>query len=226
MTFSTKFFRFTAICAFITGVLWLVGLLLMFGFEIPTDIDSAIALHGNWAFDWEMTVSTIGTFLFVIAMWGFTARKINGAAGLATTGFVFVFADFLTYAIGHFMIFVSWNPGVVAYLEEADEAVQATLKSNLLAGYSGATDALFLTAAACGTIWMLLYAVATWKGAGLEKGISCMLFLLFILSLLFYALMGLEQAWLSILMMIVYMVLFALVMFVVGAWLWKGKEAA
>jgi len=226
MTFSTKFFKFTAICAFVAGVLWLIALLLMFGFEIPTDVDSAITLHGNWAFNWEMTVSTIGVFIFVIAMWGFTARKMDGAAGLATTGFIFAFTDFLAYAIGHLMIFVSWNPAVAAYLEEADEAVQANLRSNLLAGYSGAMDALFMTSMVCALIWMLLYAIATWKGAGLEKGISYLLFILLILSLLFYATMGLELAWLDMLMMIVYMVLFALVMFVLGAWLWKGKEAA
>ena len=114
----------------------------------------------------------------------------------------------------------------LALMGRWDEAVQANLRSNLLAGCSGAMDAFFMTAMVCSIIWLLLYAIATWKGAGLEKGISYILFILFILSLLIFPAMGLELAWLNMLMMIVYVVLFAIFMFVLCAWLWKGKEAA
>ena len=225
MTFSTKFFKFTAICAFVAGVLWLIGLLFTFGFDDVTDVDSAIALYGNWAADWWTMVSVVGAFFFVIAMWGFTARKINDATGLATTGFIFAFANFLAYAIELFVIIIPWNQGVAAYLEEADEAVQAVLRSNLITGYGGAIDALLMTAMFCAMIWVLLYAIATWKGAGLEKGISYLLFILFILYWLNIILTGLELPWLMILLHIASTIVFAIAMFLLAAWLWRGKEA-
>jgi hypothetical protein len=223
MSFSDKFFKTTAVCAFIGGVLIVVLWLMSFGFKAPTDIDSAMALTGNNMASAYLWIGAITLFFSIVSMWGIAAKKIGAAAGLATTGFLFMFADFVMELISYGIILFPWNTAAEAYAA-ADDASKAIMKTNVLAGLYGLSWGIMVFGMFCVIIGFVLFGLATWKGKGIEKLVSIFFFLSVIAMVLYGFMPAITIELLANLITWLCPLIYAAAYLLVGAWLWKGTK--
>jgi small-conductance mechanosensitive channel len=226
MTFSQNFFKSTSICSFIVGVLILIALLLSFGYTTPTNIEEEIALQDNTAYTTGQWIHLLAVFLAVAAIWGLVAMKMNTAAGLVTTGFIFFMIDIIPSLVFNSMQIFTFNYSWTKELAETtDEAVSARLMTNLHGLYDTGGGILFIALLSF-MVGAVLFGLATWKGTGLEKIVGIFFFLVFLADLLWAIGSFGGQEWLSGIMEWISPIVAIILFFVMGAWLWKGKAAA
>lgn len=226
MKFSNKFFRTVAVCAIITGVLFVVYWLLQFGYTAPKSAEQAIALIGNALFTWVQWIDFIVAFFVIVALWGVAGKRFSASTGLVGTGFIFFIIYFIPALILSSMSIFTFNYGWArSYIKETDEAVKSMLMTNM-SGFFHWFPAFIFVALIGYLVGSFLYGMATWKGAGIEKLVSIFFFIVFIGHLLwaigFYG----SLDWLASIMEWILLPIVAIQMFLIGAWLWKDETAA
>lgn len=226
MNFSTNFFKTTSVCAIIAGILVLILWLLQFAYAAPATLEDEIALQDNAVYTTSAWFHLAALFFALVALWGAAAMKMDSAAGLATTGFIFVLFDFLPGAVMNSMGIFTFNYNWAA--RYAAEETAADVKSMLMTNMSGFYDAyggIIFVGLVSFLIASFLYGLATARGAGIEKVVSLFFFLIFISLLLLAVGMYGAQTWLTELVRWIVPLIWAALLFLIGAWLWKGKEA-
>jgi len=225
MTFSSDFFKAASICAFIAGLLWVALMFLAFLYNIPTDLESTIDMHGNPVALIVVSLGFLAMFFFIVAFWGTAAMKLKSETGLASTGFIFAFAGFLLQLTAFGIMLLPWSRAMAAY-SEAEPGAAEIIKSTLLSGYFEVSAVLTYCAAASWAVMMLLYALATSRGSGLESYVSAFFFLLFASVVLNLLGVAIEFKWLVNLTIPIMSIFTTITMFVTGAWLWKRRKTA
>ena len=224
MNFKDSFFKSMAICSLLAGILGGLALALDFGYESAGDFDYQMELKDNPFYIGRSWIVLIMMVFTLLAFWGTTAAKLDKAAGLATTGFIFFFVycfiNICTSALGIFTINNNWAQ---RYMSTTDGAVR-TLMQNQISGLqsilAGFVFVILLTLCA-GT---LLHGMATWKGRTLEKIASVFFLLNFVTALLWSIAFYAGWGWLKDPMTWATRILWIILFLVIAIWLWKGRE--
>ena len=228
MNFSNNFFKSMSVCAVVGGILMIIYLLLSFGYTIPANLEEEIALQDNTAYTTAQWIHLALLLLFVATFWGVVGKKIDTAAGLATTGFIFCMIDLLPNMVFNSIQIFGFNYNWASkYAEATDEAVKAGLMAKMGFFYDASYAVMFLFFVGW-LIGLFLFGLATWKGKGMEKVVSIFFFLVFLAELLMFIGFFGRIAWLGGLIMLFWIAVIALAIlfFLVGAWLWQGKREA
>jgi len=224
MNVSTNFLKTSAVCAFICGVLMIIWFLTYFGYSMPTSLEDNIALQDNVAYTIYMWAILAALFFGLVVMLAVAGVKKGATPGLATTGFFFVFiaglVNMILRVIEIFAVNYGWAAAYAA--EETEEAVRTAAWTNIC-GFFGMRYALFFLVFLAFVIGLFLYFLATWRGTGNEKGASIFFLLTSIGMLLFLIGIYGMQAWLLAIMIWIVPILWAILYFIVGAWLWQEE---
>ncbi len=218
MVFSQRFFKAVSVCAFLAAVLivssWLFGL----ACGQPATIEDLVALQGNvyfWAAQWMHFVLI---FFMLTTIWGVAARKLGDAAGLATTGFVFLLVDFLSTLIFNsarlFVFNMTWLP----QLAEAKGTARADTLAKM-GTFNEVVPALFALMFVGALTGLFLYGMVTFKGSGWEKVVSILLFVAFLVNLLHSVGYFTSQRWLTEIFAHTIPIVFGLLLIAIGIWL-------
>lgn len=226
MNFSNKFFKTAAVCSIIAGVLIIIYWLLQFGFTSPTSVEDAIAMMDNAVVTWAQWIDFILIFFVIVVLWGVAGKRLSTSTGLVGTGFIFFIIYFIPSLILSSMSIFTFNYGWASkYVKETDEAVRSMLMTNMTGFYNWFPAVVFVALIGY-LVGVFLYGMATWKGAGVEKIVSIFFFLVFIGHLLwaigFYG----NLDWLISIMEWIVLLIAAVLMFLISAWLWKEEAAA
>jgi hypothetical protein len=172
--FSPTFIRFTAICAFLSALTTFgVHLLPLLHPASNFEEQARLASHPIYIFRlWWVLIH----ILFVLAsMWGVACAKYRTAAGWIGLGmggyFIFGLAELTRVSLTLSAV----NGWRMRYLTEADPAVKEFLRQTLL-NWMQINDALFFLLILGFLLGNLFYAIAFYKGLGLEKTVSILLF--------------------------------------------------
>lgn len=222
MKFSRCFFNTTSACAFIGGILIVVYWLLNFGFAQPGTLEEEIALQDHTMYTVAQWVHFAFLFFVLAAFWGVAAMKMEVAPGLVTTGFIFFLFDFIpSILVGAVQIFTfnyTWASGLAT---AQDGAVKTMLMTNMSGFYSLLPAVTFVTLVGF-LVGALLFGMATWKGSGLEKAVGIFFFLMLIGDFLWaVGIYGSQQLLMDLRIRVVLLV-GAVLLLLIGAWLWKG----
>lgn len=226
MNVSTNFLKTSAVCAFICGVLMIIWFLTYFGHGMPTSLEDTIALQDNVAYTVYQWTIFVALLLGLVAILAIAGVKKEATPGLATVGFFAFFIacimELIVRAIEIFAVNYNWAAAYVA--EGTEEAVRTAAWTNMF-GFYDIKYALFFIVFVAFVIGLFLYFLATWKGTGNEKG-SSIFFLLTAIGMLLF-LIGIYgmQAWLLAIMIWIVPILWAILYFIVGAWLWQKGAA-
>jgi len=226
MTFSSNFFKTTSICAFVSGVLFVIIQLLLWKSGAPVNIDELVAImRDRPTYTWHLWGHFINEFFVIIVFWAVTAKKIDKAAGLVTTGFFFAFASFIFFLLSLGMRLFALAKAI-ARLDRVDAVLRPVQTNDLLLSLSGVLYVLILSGLICSLIAFLLYGIATWNSIGTEKLVSVFFFANFICFIFYLIGLSFAQAWLFHLMIRTVYIVTAITMFIIAGWLWNGKEPA
>jgi hypothetical protein len=222
MTFSSNFFKTTSICAFVSGVLFVIIQRLLWTSGAPMNADELVAImRDRPTYTWHLWGHFINEFFVIIVFWAVTAKKIDKAAGLVTTGFFFAFASFV-----FFLLSLGIRLFALAKAIARLDPIHAVLTNDLILSLSGVVYVLILSGLICSLIAFLLYGIATWNSIGIEKAVSVFFFANFICFIFYLIGLSFAQDWFSHLVIRTVYIVTAITMFIIAGWLWKGKEPA
>ena len=219
--FSRSFFRAAGLCSVLSAVTTLLLIFLPQLYEVPGTVEEQVTLHANSFYMARLWVYFAHPFLVLTAAWGVAAKKLDTAAGAASTGFLFFmvwgFTEALQQALSLVALNFTWRAG---YAESTDEALRTMLQTQIT-GFAGLWDALFFLLLVGFMLGNLLYGIALWKGTGLEKVLSWLFFLIAAFTLINLisnyggpALLSGALGWL-------YPVIQQVARVLIGLWLWR-----
>ena len=139
--FSRSFFRAVGLCSVLSAGTTLLLIFLPQLYEIPGTVEEQAALHANAFYMARLWVYFLHPFLVLTAAWGVAAKKLNTAAGAATTGSLFFavwgFTEALQQALSLVALNFTWRTG---YTESTDEALRQMLHTQRAVLFGSATN--------------------------------------------------------------------------------------
>lgn len=223
MKFTRSFFRWTAVCSLLAGILGLLALLLDFGYESSSEFELQMSLKDNPYFmgrNWAVLTMMIFT---LIAFWGVTVARLNTSAGSGTTAFIFFFIYCLISIIlattGIFTVYENW---ATKYLNETNENAKKEIQERveLYSDISAGLVFLLLLTLIAGT---LLYGISCWKG-GMSAKVASICFLFNCLaSTVWTVVFYVKLSWLVTPMTWGTRILWVILFFMISVWLWRRK---
>jgi hypothetical protein len=217
--FSSRFFRFAAICAF-ASALTTFGVHLLPLLHPATTFEQQLLLSQNPIYKLRLWIVLIHIFFVLVSMWGFAAVKYKTAAGWIGPGLagygLFGLAEFFRISFALNAI----TPWRARMLTESDPQIRAYLKEYLLS-WPQINDALFFLLVLGFLLGNVFYAIATAKSKGMEKWISNLLFIWALLGCITLFHEFLNQQWLNFVPEFVSYTYQPFVRVVIGIWLWK-----
>lgn len=225
MNFSPNFFKTVSLCAVIAGILLLALWILSFTYAEPEGLKDLIKLQDNTAYTTGQWIHFALLFLIVIVFWGVAAKKLDKAAGMATTGFIFFMINLIpNLAINSINIFTfnyKWASKFSA--EDACKHCKALMMKHMSMFHDLIGGLLFLMIV-CVLVGSFLYGMATLRGPGIEKIVGLLFLLFFLVELLFAIGMYGKIAWLLDLMKWwIFPIVGILLFLAIAAWLWRKK---
>jgi hypothetical protein len=167
MSFSVRFYRFAAVCAFLSVVTTLL-LIFLPEFYLPGEgFEARMARINDPAYRLRSWVYLLHPFVTWTAALGIALRLRRSAPALALTGL----AGFTVWAVTEagqqaltLNVFDDWR---AAYLA-GDAAVRANMPL-LTQMYDGLWDTMYFLLLLCFAIGNAIYAIALWRGRGLSR---------------------------------------------------------
>jgi hypothetical protein len=191
-------------------------------YDSPGTFDAQVALHANPFYMARLWVYFAHPFLVLTAAWGVAARKLDDAAGAATTGFLFFgfwgFTEAAQQALSLIALNFTWR---ASYARSTDEALRTMLRTNIF-GFDAIWDALFFLLLIGFMLGNLLYGVATRRGIGLEKVLSGLFFFISAFTLLNVLRSYAGAAVLPSFLSWIYPVVQPIARVLIGIWLWQS----
>ena len=220
--FSRSFFRVVGLCSVLSAVTTLLLIFMPQFYEAPGPFEEQVALHANSFYMARLWIYFIHPFLVLTAAWGVAAKKLDTAAGAASTGFIFFglwgFTEAGQQALSLVALNLTWRAG---YAKSTDEALRQMLHTQMT-GFDGIWDALFFLLLTGFMLGNLLYGIALWKGAGLEKILSWLFFFIAAFTLINLVSNYGGPALLSGALGWIYPVVQPVARVLIGIWLWRS----
>jgi hypothetical protein len=159
MTFSARFFRFGAVCAFLTVLTTLGVHVLPDLWGDATSFAQQVDLRLNPFYLANRWTVLVHCALVVVSMFALGAA-VRRESALAIIGFLafvcFGFTEILRTGLSIFAVNRTWRAG---YANAVDQATRDRIRS-LIEAYNGVNNALFFIFYAAFTIGLLCYAIA------------------------------------------------------------------
>ena len=217
--FSRNFFRFVAICAFLSA-LTTFGVHLLPLLHPANTFEQQLQLSNNPIYKFRLWIVFIHILFVLFSMWGVAAAKYKTAAGWIGLGFggywIFSLAEFFRVSF----VLNAVNGWRSRFLTETDPHTREFLKENLMS-WPQINDALFFLLVVGFLMGNLFYAIATRKGIGIEKWVSNLLFLWTAIGFTTLLHEFLGQTWLNFMPEFISYTYQPLVRIVIGIWLWR-----
>ncbi len=159
MNFSARFFRFGAVCAFLTVLTTLVVHLMPDLWRNATSFAQQVDLRLNPFYMANRWAVLVHCALVIVSMFALGAAVCRESALIALGFLAFVcfgFTEILRTALSIFAVNRTWRAG---YANAVDEAARDGIRS-LIQAYSGVNNALFFIFYSAFTIGLLCYAIA------------------------------------------------------------------
>lgn len=224
MSFSSSFYKTIAVCAAISGLLFVIMWILGLTFVPPINTEGMMTLTENAVYPWYLLSHTIGIFFLLATFLGITAKKLDKATGLAVSGFVFTFAYFLLQLVSNGIKFKFLYEAAVS--GDKYKYINVDLKPYHLENLHGLIGVFSPACMLCALVALLLYGFATWRGKGLERIVS-IFFLLGFISLALYAIGYVFMIpWLFNQMSWTCWLGYGIGMFIATLWLRKAEQAS
>ena len=217
--FSKNFFRFVAVCAFLSA-LTTFGVHLLPLLHPASTFEEQLQLSNNPIYKFRLWVVFIHILFVFASMWGIAAAKYKTAAGWVGLGLggyaVFALAELTRVSL----VLNTVNGWRSRFLNESDPQVREFIKENLMS-WTQVNNGLFFLLVIGFLLGNIFYAIATRKGSGLEKWISNLLFLWALLGFITLFNEYLGQSWMNFVPDFISYTYQPFVRIVIGIWLWK-----
>ena len=220
--FSRSFFRAVGLCSVLSATTTLLLIFMPQLYETPSTFEEQVTLHTDSFYMARLWVYFVHPLLVLTAAWGVAAKKLDTAAGAASTGFIFFamwgFAEALQQALSLVALNFTWR---ASYAKSMDEALREMLHTQIV-GFNGIWDALFFLLLTGFMLGNLLYGIALWKGVGLEKVLSGLFFFIAAFTLVNLISNYGGPVLLSGALGWIYPVIQPIARVLIGIWLWRG----
>jgi hypothetical protein len=172
MRFSRTFFRAAAVCSFVSVFTTLCLIFLYHFFPSAETLEARVARDSHPVYAAYLWIYFAHPFFVLTAAFAAGVKLIPRAAGAALTGFMFFFvwgfSEMLQQALTLVARHHTWSP---AYTGAADDASRAAV-ATYLNGFGAVWDSLYALIVVAFMIANILYALASWRGAGLTRSVS------------------------------------------------------
>ncbi len=220
--FSRNFFRFVAICAFLSA-LTTFGVHLLPLLHPANTFEEQLQLSNNPIYKIRLWIVFIHILFVLASMWGVAAAKYKTAAGWIGLGlggyWIFGLAEFFRVSFALNAV----NGWRSRFLSETDPHAREFLKENLMS-WPQINDTLFFLLVIGFLMGNIFYAIATWKGIGLEKWVSNLLFVWAAIGFITLLHEFLGQIWLNFMPEFISYTFQPFVRIIIGIWLWKTAQ--
>jgi hypothetical protein len=223
MTISKNFFRFAAVCAFVTALTTIVVHAVpgLFG-EYDTFIER-LELRNNWIYITRFWMVLLHCAFVVVSMYAFGIRRLRAAPVTVPLGFllfvIFAFTEWLRTTLGIFALNRSWRGN---YAAATDDSVRQFIEL-YINQFAGINDALFFIFFTAFLVGCACYGFAYKDGSAAERRIGWLF--------LIWALTGIP-AWIDEILQTNLASLFSwmgwyyqcIARAILGIWLWKTAQ--
>lgn len=222
MNFSPRFFRFAAICAWVTVITTLAVHVLPNLWGNATTFEQQIQLRLNGIYMAQRWAVIVHCVLVPLSMFALGLAKLREAPALVGFGFLgFLFfgaTEILRTSLSIFAMNRAWRTGYAAAL---DEPTREAFRSVIVA-YPGINDALFFIFYVCFLLGLVCYGFAFLRSEGRASHIGLLFILWSLLNVptLIDTIKGTE--WLGSYFQWVGPYFQPLARLYVGIWLWKN----
>lgn len=222
MTFSTRFYRSTAICSFISAVTTLCLIFLPKFYGPAASLDARVALIHHPLWELRAWVYLLHPFLTLAAALGVAAALRKVAPGAMIAGFLGFLLWAFTEAAQQSLTLTLFRRWAAAY-PQADAAGREVLRLQI-ASYDNLWDAMFLLLLIAFLVGNILYGCVTVRASGLTRALGIFYFLAAFLTLFIISgelggptLPSSFEAWF-------YPLTQPVARLLIGLWLWRQRD--
>lgn len=221
MPVSNRFLRGCALCWMVTSLTTLGLIFLPRNLPPTPDLESQARLIENSVYLARVWIGIVHPFIALVAALGVLFVRWKEAAGAASCGFLFFLLWATGEAVQQSMILATLNWGWRAdYLAATTPDARAAMATTV-ASFDGLSDGLFLFILIAFMCANVSYALATWKGTGLQRVVSVFFVLAAGLGALSFATRFGREIVPAAAMAILYPLIQPAGRFTTGWWLWR-----